>query len=168
MHKEERGEKVSTRKKGKNREIKERVKCPNKKGKKGKKAADRRKKKEKINNFYRVLKHKEESTESENHREDPSIKEKRRNPMERKSIPTNKKIASAPILSPNQPTVRIAQRKKKKIQKTRKGETTSEKGYKVIDQREEEEASRLKRRESTRAQSETKNQKTTVLERETE
>lgn len=54
--------------------------------------------------------------------------------MERKSILTNKKIASAPILSPNQPTVRIAQRKKKKkIQKTRKRETTSEKGYKVID-----------------------------------
>lgn len=53
--------------------------------------------------------------------------------MERKSILTNKKIASAPILSPNQPTVGIAQRKKKKIQKTRKRKTTSEKGYKVID-----------------------------------
>lgn len=133
VHKEERGKKVFTHKKGKNREIKERVRCPNKKGGKRKKAAGWRKKKEKTNNFYRVLKHKEENTESENHRDDPSIKEKRRNPMERKSIVTNKKIASAPILSPNQPTVGIAQRKKKKIQKTRKRETTSEKGYKVID-----------------------------------
>lgn len=35
VRKEERGEKVFTHKKGKNREIKERVRCPNKKVEKG-------------------------------------------------------------------------------------------------------------------------------------
>lgn len=45
VHKEERGKKMFAHKKGKNREIKERVRCPNKKGEKGKKQLTEEKRK---------------------------------------------------------------------------------------------------------------------------